>query len=199
MTMFTTTEIAQCANCGAKVSTRGAPPKSGKRFCQQRPCRAAKARLDRARLSDTREAPTTCAGCGDALKSRPWRSGDEFGRWCKKSLCRGRRRVARDALAGGIDMARRLEIRELAIDLLSTAVQADAEDNHFSSRVVCRECGLTTALLGWVHPGNVTFTAACKGTLDGQTERMPSMNAIQRAWPFPLRFLSADELRDLPD
>lgn len=86
---------------------------------------------------------------------------------------------------------------QVQVDLLRDAVMADADDNHFNRRHTCLECGLTTALLGWVHPGDPQQATACFGTLDGAPKRVPGRDGIMWAWPFALTFLDEAELAAL--
>lgn len=184
-----------CAHCGDPVSTQGRTPKTGKRFCSRPGCKAAKARLRRQGLATDRQPPTECSGCRAALPPRRWRAGDENGRWCDKASCRSKRRAQEEAILEQVDLHRELELARNAIALLATAVEADMEDFLGVSRVVCRECGLTTALRGWPHQRE--DGSGCRGTRGDGPPRPVTPFAMAMAWPVRRRYLDADQIANL--
>jgi len=195
MTMEATTQkgVEACAHCGGLVSTRGRAPKSGRRYCSSKACRAAKARAQRRVLSASHEAPTECSGCHRAMPPRAWRISDEAGRWCSRPICRRKRRELIEEVGSEVDLARENQKLEAAVFFLMEVIMADAEDYFHSNRRVCHTCGLTSAIPGWVHQAQ--DNSACQGTLDGQKVRsLGNAMAMAAAWPFKRRYLSAEEI-----
>lgn len=181
-----------CSHCGSQVNPSGPDSKDGQRYCMKAACRAAKARRERARAAafkDDRDAPATCAYCGDPRPKRKWRAGDELGRCCRKVSCR-RKRDAERAEAGIDripDLVRQNNLLENAVMLLSEAVLADQGDK----RMICKECGLTTALSGWHH--RRADDSPCKGTLGENPLRRPvSAVHLDMAWPFEREYLARE-------
>jgi hypothetical protein len=194
-----TSEIQHtCSHCGGPVSTKGKAPKSGKRFCSNKGCRAAKARLRRQVFADDRAAPSVCSGCQMALPPRQWRAGDEHGRWCPKPRCKAKRRNLSLEFSAESDALRKSELLENAVLLLSEAVMSDNPDDHEHGRVICYDCGLTTALSGWPHRRE--DGGPCKGTLGKNPLRRPvSATHLDLAWPFRREYLTADHLKALAE
>jgi hypothetical protein len=192
-----TSEISEtCTHCGGPVSTKGRRPKSGKRFCSNKGCIAAKARLRRQAFAVERDAPAQCSGCHMALPPRSWRAGDELGRWCAKPLCKQKRRALSVNAEAESKAIRTAELLENAIAMLADAVRADNADyiGPGSSRVTCRECGLTSALSGWLHI--TEERQACRGTL-GDVKARPVQGAhLFQAWPGVMHWIPADELAE---
>lgn len=191
-----------CANCGDQVTNAGRSSRDGKRFCRKPECQAAKARRHRQRaaaIRPDREAPTTCAGCDARLPERPWRAGDDLGRWCRKVSCRQKRdRLRAEANLDKLPEAmRKIDRLETTIALLSEAVMADSDDYIQANRVVCHECGLTTALRGWVHPLLDIEAPPCHGTLDDLPVRRYGLVGVAGAWPFVRKYLTPTQLAAL--
>lgn len=127
-----------------------------------------------------------------ALPPRNWRAGDENGRWCTKVRCRRKRESLSAEAAQTSDALRKAELLENAISLLSEAVEADNEDYIQAGRVVCHECGLTSALRGWPHQGR--DNAPCRGTVGERKPRPVQAHHLFLAWPFRREYLSAKEI-----
>jgi hypothetical protein len=190
---MSTTKTDSCAHCGGDVSTRGRKPKSGRRFCSNSGCQAAKQRLRRQAVAEARPAPGECSGCHKLLTPRNWRAGDEHGRWCTKQSCRTKRRYLQDEIASQVDLAQQNRNLEQAVIFLMEVVMADAEEYLHSNRVTCKLCGLTSAIPEWLHP--TEEGKKCEGTLNGVRERsFGTPMAMGGAWPFKRRYLSAEEL-----
>lgn len=91
------------------------------------------------------------------------------------------------------DVRQQVEHLENAVMLLAEAVMADSEDDHSHGRMVCRECGLTTALRGWPHRRE--DGGPCKGTLGAKPLRRPVIAThLDMAWPFRREYLSAEHM-----
>lgn len=181
-----------CSNCGDVVSSKGPASKSGKRFCSRKGCQAAKVRLRRQTLAGDRQAPAECSGCRKVLRPRAWRAGDENGRWCTKERCRSKRRAIQDDIEAGVDALRKVDLLENAISLLSEAVMADMEEYIHANRVVCHECGLTSALRGWPHRRE--DATPCWGTLGDRKKLAVQAHHLDAAWPARREYLSAADL-----
>lgn len=198
--MTKTLPASFCANCGAEVTNAGRAQPDGRRYCRAKPCLAAKARqyrASRARFKIQREAPTACAGCGRALPVRDWRAGDELGRWCQRSRCRAERDRLRDqaSLAELPALTKRIALLEETIMFLSEVVMADSEDYMLAGRTICRACGLTTAITGWVHP--TATGGGCRGTLGSASPRPFDIAlGMAGAWPFTKEWLTPAELEE---
>lgn len=191
-------KTAICANCGGFASAAGRTSKTGKRFCMADDCRRARDR-ERARIARTaesaqpnRKAPDACSGCSDPMPPRSWRRGDEFGRWCQKANCRRQRQSLETRIQEKVDLTEERQLLLNIIELLGDAVMADSEEYIHSNRAVCHECGLTTAIRGWVHANQENLP--CWGTL-GDAPRRPLIGTyLSYAWPFPKEYLPADVL-----
>lgn len=187
-----TTTKPTCANCGREVTSRGPRPKTGKRYCAAPECvkernrLAHLARTGRLGVDGRRQAPTACSNCSAPLKPREWRSGDEFGRWCSKPLCRGDRNLKREQILSGeaAEAIKTAEHLRTVVKFLGDVVMADAPDYSGSARRHCPECGLTTAIPEWPHPANPEASAACLGTLDGVEPRRIGPEGLAGGWPF---------------
>lgn len=190
-----------CANCGGPVSTRGPRPRSGKRYCSAPNCvkkrnqQAHLARTGRALVDPEKQAPATCSNCAAPLPTRPWRSGDEFGRWCSRPKCRADRHQKRQAVLNQDTAATlaRAEHLETVVDFLRDVIQADVEEFRFAERIHCKDCGLTSAILGWPHPADPEATTACLGTLGGREPRRIGTEGLIAAWPAPRTYTTHQE------
>lgn len=189
-----------CANCGDQVTSAGRASADGKRFCRKPQCQAIKARRHRARaaaLRPDKEAPSTCSGCGAKLTERKWRAGDDLGRWCRKASCRAKRdRVRTEA---GLDqvpaLLKQAELDENGRELLGDAIMADNEHVTTHARVVCPDCGLTSALKEWPH--QTASNSYCWGTLNGAKKRPFDLSYLSYAWPFKREYLDPEALATL--
>lgn len=158
-------------------------------------CRKVKRAADyqREKTIEEREAPSKCARCSKRLPGRTWRAGDEFGRYCRNQLCREARAEARSTIPDVLELKRTVEARDETIDFLSEVIMASSEEYIHISRIQCPKCGLTSAIPGWVHPGNESRTTACQGTLNGAGVRRFEYRALALAWPFRIVFKRDDE------
>ena len=83
---------------------------------------------------------------------------------------------------------------QTALDFAEDCVRCDSEDFLGKNRVVCHECGLTSAVPQWVHPDEEG--GPCEGTLEGLEVRAYGRSGLYVGWPFARRYLSAAELAE---
>lgn len=148
-----------CANCGTALRAggrRSLDPE--RRYCMAELCQQEKRRqsyLARTGAESRPDAPTKCSNCLCDLPPRKVRLGDSpLGRWCSRAACL-RHRAATEASSGvasGEEARLTIEFAEAALDPERT--------------VTCEECGLTSAVVGFIHPevdddGNLFV---CRGT-----------------------------------
>lgn len=161
-----------CGHCGTEVSTRGRPPKAtlGVRFCRKPECQAERVRRTRAAAPKppVRMAPEACTACNEPMDPRPWRSGDELGRYHRRNACQQRRNEIR---AKALDP----NVAEVVVEFAAFKAMHEAtmrllNDAVLEERVRCPKCGLVDAVQGWGHYGDHQGTA-CRGTIDERSAR----------------------------
>ena len=193
-----------CDNCGNEMVLRSNAKPGDPHFCGRLDCRNARSKFHRDKKREEREVrlrPGNCSNCGKALQTHtlnkdgtitphPWTTYDTLGRWCKTPSCR----AARDRVIGEakqrIDALEHARVMENTAMMLSAALAADSEREHFIGRITCPECGNDQALDGWRHRNRQQ--EPCGGTLNGMEIRRVVPWAVDVAHPLP-KFRNLEE------
>lgn len=193
----------KCANpeCSEFVTRAGRRPKDGKRYCMAPACQSLKQKerykAQRvAEIGGVRMAPLNCKKCGKDMTRRPFRAGDELGRWCKSPNCRADRDHTRLRVwsTDTAEMLEKVDYLVGVVDFLGEVIMADSPDYQGFSRRHCPDCGLTTAIPEWVHPS--ATGEPCMGTLDGVDPRRIGPEGLSAAWPFRREYVEVEEEGD---